>query len=257
MGGLRPEGLHPEAGQGRLPGRLHVARPLGQRPDGRFAAAARLRGAAHPGRHGAGVPLGCRSPRRRRHSRHARHLLYARHEGALRRRRRPLSLARPDRPGHDAGRLGHPPHVGARVEPPRALEPLLLRSPRAGRPDDAFGTALAPELRRHALRQRPALQVPRQPCRLQGHPALPRVAVRRALRRAAAAGRGHGDGVRRRQPRLRVVDTRCGLARGDGRTRRIHRLHTHRRRRLRPRHLYRKALPHRRAGAAVVSTPTV
>ena len=46
------------------------------------------------------------------------------------------------------------------------LEPRLLRSARAGGADHAARTAVTPEFRRHALRQRSAFQVPREPCRL-------------------------------------------------------------------------------------------
>ena len=59
VGRIRRKGLLPEGEPGRLQGRLHVARPLGQCPDGRFGADARQRRAAHSGRYGAGVPLRC------------------------------------------------------------------------------------------------------------------------------------------------------------------------------------------------------
>ena len=76
VGGISGRGLYAEKQHRRLQGRLHVARPLGQCPDGRLGASARLRGAAHSGRHGAGVPLRRRGARRRRHHRHAGHLLH-------------------------------------------------------------------------------------------------------------------------------------------------------------------------------------
>lgn len=65
---------------------------------------------------------------------HAGHLLYPREQGAFRGRCRPLPLARPDGHCHDADRLRHPPYLRTRMEPPRALEPRLLRSARAGAP---------------------------------------------------------------------------------------------------------------------------
>ena len=166
VGRVRRGGLYSERRDGRLQGRLHVACALGQCSCGRFGADARLRGTAHSGRYGAGVPFRRGRSRRRRDDRHAGHLLHAREQGPLRGRRRPLSFARPDRSGDDPDRLGHPPRMGAGVEPPRTLEPGLLRSPCPRRADDAARTALAPEFRRHALRQRPALPVLRGACRL-------------------------------------------------------------------------------------------
>lgn len=64
-------------------------------------------------------------------------------------------------------------------------------------PDHASRTALAPEFRRHALWQRPALQVPREPCYLQGYLAVYQFAVRITLCSAAAACGVPRRGVRR------------------------------------------------------------
>ena len=221
---------------------------MGQCPDGRLGASARLRGAAHSGRHGAGVPLRRRGARRRRHHRHAGHLLHPREQGQIPGRGRPLPFARPDGPRADADRRGYPPHLRTGLEPPRDVEPRLLRSARAGRPDDAARTLVAPEFRRHAPGARPALQVPREPGCLQGYPALCQFAIRSALCGPAAAGRGFRRGIRRRRRGRALVEPGDGPARSDRRADGLCGLHARGRRRFRQRPLCRQTPPDRPAG---------
>ena len=83
------------------------------------------------------------------------------------------------------------------VDAPSAPQRQLCRIAYAACAFRSFGTALAPEFRRHALWQRPALQVPREPCYLQGYLAVYQFAVRITLCSAAAACGVPRRGVRR------------------------------------------------------------
>ena len=163
MGGISGFGLFGHGAYERLPRRLPVPRPVGELPDWRDEERPRPRRAAHSGRPIAGIPFRRRNDDERLDHRHVGHLLYAQRRRTLPERRLPRPVARPDRPGAIADRIGYTGVVRTRMVASRHVGQSLFRSARPGSAGHAARTAVAPEFRRHALRPRPAFPLYGQP----------------------------------------------------------------------------------------------
>ena len=131
----------------------------------------------------------------------------------------------------------------------RIVESLVLGSARSCGADDAARTAVAPKFRRHALRQRSALQIPRVACDLQGDPAPRQLPVQPSLRRPAAARRRIFGRLRRTRRRsAAAMARRGGSARSERFADGICSLHPYRRRRFRQRRAGRRDIDRRATG---------